>query len=42
MIDVGKQIAEVLPNGRHGVLAGPEHVVAPGVLVPMLANFFAA
>jgi hypothetical protein len=30
MIDVGKQIAEVLPNGRHGVLAGQEHVVPPG------------
>jgi hypothetical protein len=42
MIDVGKQIAEGLPNGRHGVLAGQEHVVPPGVLVPVLANFFAA
>ena len=42
MIDVGKQIAEVLPNGRHGVLAGQEHVVPPGALVPVLANIFAA
>ena len=41
MIDVGRQIADTMPNGRHSVLEGQEHVVAPEVLVPVLAEFFA-
>jgi pimeloyl-ACP methyl ester carboxylesterase len=41
MIDIGKQVADALPNGRHSVLEGQEHVVAPEVLVPVLAEFFA-
>ena len=41
MIDVGRQVADALPNGRHVVLALQEHVVAPEVLVPVLAEFFA-
>ena len=41
MIDVGRQIAETMPNGRHRVLEGQEHVVAPEVLAPVLARFFA-
>jgi pimeloyl-ACP methyl ester carboxylesterase len=41
MIDVGRQIAEGLPNGRLGVLEGQEHVVPPEVLVPVLAEFLA-
>ena len=40
MIDVARQVADALPNGRHGVLDGQEHVVAPEVLVPVLAEFF--
>ena len=42
MIDVGRQIAETMPNGRHRVLEGQEHVVVPEVLVSVLAEFFAA
>jgi pimeloyl-ACP methyl ester carboxylesterase len=41
MIDIGRQVADALPNGRHSVLEGQEHVVAPEVLVPVLAEFFA-
>src|SRR5215203_2009435 len=41
MIDVGRQVADALPNGRYRVLDGQEHVVAPEVLVPVLAEFFA-
>jgi hypothetical protein len=40
MIDVGTRLAESLPNGRHCVLEGQEHVVPPEVLVPVLAEFF--
>src|SRR5918992_1087455 len=40
MIDVGRQIADALPNGRDVVLEGQEHVVPPEVLVPVLAEFF--
>lgn len=41
MIDVGRQIADALPNGRYRVLEGQEHVVAPELLAPVLAEFFA-
>jgi pimeloyl-ACP methyl ester carboxylesterase len=41
MIEVGRRIADTMPNGRHMVLEGHEHVVAPEVLVPVLAEFFA-
>ena len=41
MIDIGRQIADALPNGRHRVLEGQEHVVAPELLAPVLAEFFA-
>jgi pimeloyl-ACP methyl ester carboxylesterase len=41
MIDIGRQIADILPNGRYRVLEGQEHVVPPEVLVPMLKEFFA-
>jgi len=41
MIDVGRQVAEALPNGQHRVLEGQEHVVPPEVLVPVLKEFFA-
>jgi hypothetical protein len=41
MIAVGRQVAHALPNGRHRVLEGQEHVVAPEALVPVLTGFFA-
>jgi pimeloyl-ACP methyl ester carboxylesterase len=40
MIDVGKQVAEGLPNGRLEVLEGQEHVVPPVLLAPVLAEYF--
>jgi pimeloyl-ACP methyl ester carboxylesterase len=40
MIDVGRQLADVLPDGRHEVLEDQEHVVPPEVLVPVLEDFF--
>jgi hypothetical protein len=41
MIDVGRRLAEAMPDGRHRVLEGQEHSVLPEVLVPVLAEFFA-
>ena len=40
MTDVGRQVAETMPNGRHRVLEGQEHVVPPDVLMPVLVEFF--
>ncbi|HZF58159.1 MAG TPA: alpha/beta hydrolase [Rubrobacter sp.] len=40
MIEVGRQLAGALPDGRHSVLAGQEHAVSPEVLVPVLKSFF--
>jgi hypothetical protein len=40
MTDVGRRLAEAMPNGRHRVLEDQEHVVPPEVLVPVLAEFF--
>ena len=40
MIDVGRQLAVALPDGRHDVLEDQEHVVPPEVLVPVLEDFF--
>ena len=41
MTEVGRRLADVMPNGRHRVLEGHEHVVPPEVLVPVLAEFYA-
>jgi pimeloyl-ACP methyl ester carboxylesterase len=41
MTDVGRRLADAMPNGRHRVLEGQEHVVPPEVLVPVLKEFFA-
>jgi hypothetical protein len=41
MIDVGRQVADALPNGRYRVLEGQEHVVPPEILVPVVAEFLA-
>ena len=40
MIDVGRWLADVMPDGQHRVLEGQEHVVPPEVLAPVLAEFF--
>lgn len=40
MIEAGRKVADALPNGRHRVLEGQEHVVAPEVLAPVLVEFF--
>lgn len=39
MIEIGRQMAEGLPNGRFMLLEGQEHVVPPDVLAPVLAEF---
>jgi len=41
MIDVGRRVADALPDGRFGVLEGQGHNAAPEVLAPVLAEFFA-
>jgi pimeloyl-ACP methyl ester carboxylesterase len=41
MIDVGRRLADTMPNGLHRVLEGQEHTVPPEVLVPVLAEFLA-
>ena len=41
MIDVGRQVTDAMPNGRHRVLEGQEHVVPPELLAPVLSGFFA-
>jgi pimeloyl-ACP methyl ester carboxylesterase len=41
MIDVGRRLADAMPNGRHRVLEGQEHAVPPEVLVPVLTEFLA-
>lgn len=40
MVEVGKQVADTLPDGWHIVLADQGHLVAPEVLAPVLAEFF--
>lgn len=40
MLDVGRSLADTLPAGRFQVLDGEEHVVAPEVLAPVVADFF--
>ncbi len=40
MIEVGRQIAEAMPDGHHRVLVGEEHVVDSEILAPVLSEFF--
>ena len=40
MFDVGREVADALPNGRLSILEGQEHVVSPEALVPVLEEFF--
>jgi pimeloyl-ACP methyl ester carboxylesterase len=42
MMDVGRRLADLLPNGSYRVLDGQDHVVEPAVLVPVLAEFLRA
>ncbi|MGP2437579.1 alpha/beta fold hydrolase [Streptomyces sp. JW3] len=36
-----REIAQTVPDGRYAELAGQSHMVEPGVLAPVLAEFFA-
>ena len=40
MIDVGKQVADGMPEGHHRVLEGQEHFARPEILAPVLEDFF--
>ena len=40
MIDVSRQVADSLPDGRLDVLEDQEHVVPPEILAPVLMEFF--
>jgi hypothetical protein len=42
MRNAQKAIADALPNARHAVLEGQNHMVKPEALAPVLAEFFAA
>jgi pimeloyl-ACP methyl ester carboxylesterase len=42
MVDIGRRISDTMPNVRHHVLEGQEHVVPPETLVPVLTEFFGA
>jgi pimeloyl-ACP methyl ester carboxylesterase len=37
-----RSLAEALPNARHEVLEGQNHMVKPKALAPLLSDFFAA
>jgi pimeloyl-ACP methyl ester carboxylesterase len=41
MTDVGRRLADAMPDGRHRVLEGQRHFVSPEVLEPVLTEFFA-
>src|SRR5215218_2825995 len=40
MTEVGRRLANAMPDGWHRVLEGQEHTVPPEVLVPVLEDFF--
>lgn len=42
MREAARLVARALPRGRHRTLTGQTHEVAPHVLAPVLADFFAA
>ena len=39
MLEVGRQLAELLPAGSLQVLAGQDHVVDPEALTPVVVRF---
>lgn len=39
MIEVGRQVADAMPNGRHEILKGQDHFVPADVLAPVLTDF---
>ena len=41
MRETAQALAEVIPDGQHCILEGQEHNVDPGVLAPVLEEFFA-
>lgn len=42
MLEIGRQLADLLPHGEYRVIEGQGHVVDPRVLAPILAEFLAA
>jgi pimeloyl-ACP methyl ester carboxylesterase len=40
MIEVGRRLADAMPDGQHLILEGQEHTVPPEVLAPVLEDFF--
>jgi pimeloyl-ACP methyl ester carboxylesterase len=41
MIEVGRELADTVQDGRHRILEGQEHVVPPEILAPVLKEFLA-
>jgi Alpha/beta hydrolase family len=41
MLDTNRHVADALPYGRHRILEGQEHVVAPELLAPVVGEFLA-
>jgi hypothetical protein len=39
MLEVGRRLADLLPDGRDRVLEGQGHEAAPEALVPVVAEF---
>ena len=39
MAEVGRRLAAVLPDGRHAVVEGQDHVADPDVLAPLVIDF---
>ena len=42
MDQTARAMADLLPNGQHGLLEGQTHDVDPSVITPALEAFFAA
>jgi hypothetical protein len=41
MMEVGRRLADLLPDARYRVLDGQGHVVPPEILAPTVAEFLA-
>jgi pimeloyl-ACP methyl ester carboxylesterase len=41
MLEVGRRLAQLLPDARHRVLDGQDHVVPPDILTPAVTEFLA-
>ncbi|MFV0133508.1 alpha/beta fold hydrolase [Streptomyces sp. HMX87] len=42
MHETARAVAEAVPDGRYGTVEGQSHLAEPGVLAPVLTEFFAA